>query len=125
MDKSIITILSIVFIVIVFGFLFMALRKIEKKNRIETVEEALLNWEDIKCPKCLTIMEQGYTFAGKGIIWTPKQAKLPGTFATTFQALENTFSLSITPAVNMAWRCDSCKMIVIDYSRMLKRKKKR
>ena len=124
MAETIIKIAYIVFAFITVAAVVIAVKKMEKKNKVVEINEALLDWEDIKCPKCQTIMEQGYAFAGKGIIWTAKWNKLPGTFTTTFTSLENTLSMSLSPRVNMAWHCDRCKMVILDHSRMLKRKKR-
>jgi hypothetical protein len=68
-------------------------------------------------------MEKGYSFAGRGITWVPKYAKKPGAFSTVGSVLENTYSLRVPPALNMAWYCKSCKILVFDNSKMLKIKK--
>ena len=96
------------------------LRKIEKKNNVLTVDEASLDWKNVRCIKCEQMMEKGYAFAGKGINWVPKNEKKPGIFSTVGSVLENTFSLRIPPAFNMAWYCKSCKVIVFDNSKMLR-----
>ena len=101
-------------------FLWYFLRKMERKNNVLTVAEASLDWKAVKCIKCNQLMENGYAYAGKGINWVPKDARKPGAFSTVGSVLENTFSLRIPPALNMAWYCKSCKVIEIDNSKMLR-----
>ena len=115
---------AILTITLVLLFIWILMRRILKKNKVVQVEKSSLNWKELKCPNCERIMEEGYAFAGKGIFWAAKSAKKPGAFSYIGQALENTLSISLRPALNMAWRCNSCKMILIDHSRMLKIKEK-
>ena len=115
---------AILTIILMLLFIWILMRRLLKKNKVVRVEESSLNWKEVKCPHCTTIMEHGYAFAGKGIFWVPKSAKKPGAFSNIGQALENTFSISFRPDLNMAWHCSSCKMIVIDHSRMLKMKER-
>jgi hypothetical protein len=121
MSENLFTI-AISVIVVAMGFLVLwhFLRKVERKNNVLTVTEASLDWNDVKCIKCNQIMNKGYSFAGKGINWMPKDAKKPGAFSTVGSVLENTFSLRIPPVLNMAWYCKSCKVIVVDNSKMLR-----
>jgi hypothetical protein len=93
---------------------------VEGKNCVITVDEASIDWKAVRCVKCDKGMEEGYAFAGKGINWVPKNARKPGVFSSVGSVLENTFSLRIPPAINMAWYCKSCKIIVLDNSKMLK-----
>ena len=115
---------AILTITLVLLFIWILMRRILKKNKVVQVEESSLNWKEVKCPHCATIMEEGYSFAGKGIFWAAKHAKKPGAFSHVGYALENTFGISFRPDLNMAWHCNSCKMILIDHSRMLKIKEK-
>jgi hypothetical protein len=123
MDITSRILIAIVVTIALIIFLWILFRKIESKNNMVTLDEASLNWKESKCPTCGKTMEGGYAFAGKGIIFSPKGKKLPGAFSTIGKALDNTFSMNITPAVNMAWHCSSCKVVVIDHAKMLKRKK--
>ena len=99
------------------------LRKEERKNNIVTTQEALLQWEDIKCIRCGKYTEQGYIFGGKGIIWTPRQNRKQNMFSSAGSLLENTFSMRMPTPLNMAWYCRNCKLIVIDNSKMIRFKK--
>ena len=94
------------------------LRKHERRNIVLTVDEASLNWKEIRCVNCDKKMEPGYSFAGRGITWVPKHTKKPGAFSTVGSVLENTYSFRVPPPLNMAWYCKSCKIVVFDNSKM-------
>jgi hypothetical protein len=119
-EKLFVIVISVIVVSIGFFVLWYFLRKVESKNYELTVDETSLDWNDVKCVKCNQIMKKGYAFAGKGINWMPKDAKKPGAFSTVGSVLENTFSLRIPPALNMAWYCKSCKVMVFDNSKMLR-----
>ena len=119
-DKTLILIVAVLVVVPGLFALWYLLGKIERKNYVVTVDETSLDWKDVRCVKCKQLMEEGYAFAGKGINWMPKHAKKPGAFSSVGAVLENTFSLRIPPAINMAWYCKSCKIVVFDNSRMLR-----
>ena len=72
------------------------------------------------CPDCGTAMEAGWVMLGKGAIWSSRAKGPPGTFAHIGSALPNTISLSLRPAANMAWRCTSCRLLLIDHSKLMK-----
>lgn len=120
MNETTFKIIAVLSVIAGLLLLLYFLRKIEKKNNVLTVDEASLDWKDVRCIKCEQMMEKGYAFAGKGINWVPKNEKKPGIFSTVSSVLENTFSLRIVPAINMAWYCKSCKILVFDNSKMLK-----
>ena len=120
MDTDVLKIIPIVVGVIVLFGLWYFLRKLERRNTVLTVDEATLEWQDVRCVKCNKAMKKGYSFAGKGITWVPRYAKKPGAFSSIGSVLENTLSLRIPPAINMAWYCQGCKIVVFDNSKMLK-----
>ncbi|WP_373509765.1 PF20097 family protein [Thiocapsa sp.] len=72
------------------------------------------------CPDCATAMEAGWVMLGKGAIWSSREKGPPGPFAHIGSALPNTISLSLRPAANMAWRCPSCRLLLIDHSKLVK-----
>ncbi len=113
-------VVAIFTIVLVLLIIWMLMKRILKKNTVVSVDEYSLSWKETRCPNCESRMEEGYAFPGKGIFWTHKRAKKPGAFSHVGLALENTFSVSFRPNLNMAWHCDTCKMILIDHSKMLK-----
>lgn len=105
-------------------YAYASLRKIAKKNK--NVEERADLWigKDYRCPECQTQMEQGYTLTGKGIIWAPRFGKKISAFAHTGQVLDNTMSLRMSPALNMAWRCTHCSYVLIDHSKLVIKEKR-
>ena len=119
-DEASIIIIAVLVVATGLLVLWYFLRKVERKNYVITVDEASIDWKDVRCVKCKIMMEEGYAFAGKGINWMPKNAKKPGVFSSVGSVLENTFSLRVPPAINMAWYCKSCKIIVLDNSKMLR-----
>ncbi|MCU0835722.1 MAG: hypothetical protein MUC77_15015 [Chromatiaceae bacterium] len=64
-------------------------------------------------------MDPGWVMLGKGAIWSKRSAGRPGTFSHIGNALENTISLSIPPAANMAWRCERCRLLLIDHGKLV------
>lgn len=72
------------------------------------------------CPDCGTAMEAGWVMLGKGAIWSSREKGPPGAFAHIGNALPNTISLSLRPAANMAWRCSSCRLLLIDHAKLVK-----
>ena len=96
MNESTFKIIAILIVILGLFLLLYFLRKIEKKNNVLTVNEASLDWKDVKCIKCEQIMEKGYAFAGKGINWVPKKGVSHCIVDTILQnAMTDTFS-SIT-----------------------------
>lgn len=101
--------------------LLAMVRFLARRNR--TVAEGPVLWEgrDYRCPTCGGTMEQGWVLLGKGAIWSPRGRGRPGTFSHIGSALENTISLSLRPAANMAWRCSACRMLLVDHSKLVGR----
>lgn len=120
MNDTVLTIIAILVVVIGLMVLLYFLLKLERKNNVKTINEAMIEWKEIKCVNCHRLMDKGYAFAGKGINWVPKGEKKPGAFSTVGSVLENTFSLRIPPAINRAWYCKRCRIVVFDNSEMLK-----
>ncbi len=114
------SVLAILLVVISILTIILLLRKLENKNKVINIDRSSMNWDAYKCPKCGSIMEQGFAFSPRGVVWTQNNDKTPGAFTTINRSLENTLSMRFSPAVNKAWKCKSCKMLVIDYSQMLK-----
>ena len=73
-----------------------------------------------RCPQCGAPMEEGWVMLGRGAIWSARRMGRPGTFAHIGVALENTVSLSLPPAANMAWRCPTCRLLLVDYDKLVK-----
>ena len=100
-------------------FLLWLVRLLQRRNRSVDEDPDLWDGRDYRCPACATPMEQGWVLLGKGAIWSPRAEGRPGTFAHIGNALENTISMTLRPASNMAWRCGSCRLLVLDHSKLV------
>lgn len=116
----IITTVVILITVILAIVLLAAVRKVNKGNSVIKLKESEVEWKELKCPKCQKVMDTGLSLAGRGIIWREKIEKKPGLFSNIGSVLENTISLNILPALNISWRCSSCKLVILDNSKMVK-----
>lgn len=101
-------------------FLWTLVRRIGRRSRL--VPETPDPWEGraFKCPACGAAMDGGYVLAGRGLIWSRRGQPRKWVFAHIGEALDNTLSLSISPAVNLAWRCVPCRMLLIDHDKMVR-----
>ena len=108
--------------VLIAGLILYALRRMSAKNLVVMEETGIWDNTQFNCPKCKSQLIPGYTMAGKGIIWTPKEGKKIGFFAHIGQALENTLNFGLPQAFNMSWRCEKCRLILVDHAKMIKRK---
>jgi len=116
----IITTVVILITVILVIVLLVAVRKINKGNSVIKLKESEMEWKELKCPKCQKLMDTGLSLAGRGIIWREKTEKKPGLFSNIGSVLENTISLNVLPTLNVSWRCSSCKLVILDNSKMVK-----
>ena len=102
-------------------FLWVVVRRVSRNNTVVADDPRLWLERECRCPGCDQPMAQGYVLAGKGLIWRPRGRQGPDTFAQIGQALPNTMSFGLPPALNMAWRCEDCQLITLDRSRMVRR----
>jgi hypothetical protein len=116
----IITTVVVLITVILAIVLLTTVRKINKANNIIKLKESEIEWKELRCPKCQKVMDAGLSLAGRGIIWREKTEKKPGLFSNIGSVLENTISLNVLPALNISWRCSSCKLVILDNSKMVK-----
>ncbi|MEJ2509757.1 MAG: PF20097 family protein [Gammaproteobacteria bacterium] len=100
------------------------LRRLARTTRVVQGRDAELDRPERRCPACGQTMAQGYVMAGRGLIWGERHRKTPGTFAHIGQSLANTISLTLPPALNMAWRCEPCALVLVDHSKMVKLKRR-
>lgn len=116
-DVLLVPLAAILLLVVLMAFLLyrLARRHVAVANRPE-----LWQGRDYRCPACGAAMAQGWVMLGKGAIYTPRGRGVPGTFAHIGQALENTISLALRPAANMAWHCPSCRLLLIDHAKLIK-----
>lgn len=96
-------------------------RRVNRKTLVVGEDPRFWLERELHCPGCGESMAEGYVMAGKGVIWRPRAEQGPGIFAHIGQALENTMSFGLPPALNMAWRCESCELIMLDLSKMVRR----
>jgi len=93
---------------------------IGRRNRTIADDPALWSGRDYPCPQCGAPMQQGWVLLGKGAIWSERAAGRPGAFSHLGQALPNTISMQLKPAANMAWRCDACRILTVDYDKLVR-----
>jgi hypothetical protein len=101
--------------------LLFIVRMIRRRNRSVPDDPLLWDGRDYRCPRCRTPMEQGWVLLGKGAIWSPRLKGKPGPFAHIGLALENTMSLALRPAANMAWHCKHCRLLLLDHDKLVGR----
>ena len=101
--------------------LFWLVRRVTARNRSVANDPALWRDRDYRCPDCGVAMQQGWVLLGKGAIWSPLGRGKPGTFSHIGSSLENTISLSVPPALNMAWHCPSCRILLLDHDKLVRR----
>jgi hypothetical protein len=100
--------------------LWAIVRHLQGKACEVSATSDLWSGRNYACPDCGTTMEAGWVMLGKGAIWSSRDKGPPGTFAHIGSALPNTISLSLRPAANMAWRCPSCRLLLIDHGKLVK-----
>lgn len=101
-------------------FLLWLVRTIQRRNRTVSDDPRLWEGSDYRCPKCGIDMEQGWVLLGKGAIWSSRRQGKAGTFSHIGSSLENTISMSLRPASNMAWRCHGCRLLLLDHDKLVK-----
>jgi hypothetical protein len=94
------------------------------RERARHVSAPVANDREEGCqyPRCGVEAREGYVLCGRGIIWADKSGKLFSLFTTIFRALENTISWCLWPAVNLAWHCGSCRIVIVDHSKLVTQK---
>jgi hypothetical protein len=92
---------------------------VARHHRSIPENQTLWQERNYTCVQCGIPMQQGWVLMGKGAIWSERTAGRPGSFALITAALPNTISLRFRPAANMAWRCTSCQLVLIDHSKLV------
>jgi hypothetical protein len=100
--------------------LLLLVRRIDRRNRTEPDTPALWTGRDYPCPHCGARMQQGWVLLGKGAIWSGRGQGRPGAFSHIGAALDNTISLSMRPGANMAWRCEDCRLLLLDHDKLVR-----
>jgi len=114
------TIVALIGILVVSVLTLWLLRRLARRHVAVANRSDLWRGRDYHCPACATPMVAGWVMLGKGAIWSPRSKGAPGTFAHIGQALENTISLSMRPAANMAWHCPHCRLLLVDHDKLVK-----
>lgn len=97
------------------AWLFYKIRSIT--TRIITISETvLIRKNNLLCPVCGKMMAAGFSASPRGVFFRNSVQKPFGTFIPIWQALKNTLNTGIVPKENVAWRCESCALILIDHS---------
>ncbi|GEM_PF-781961 len=114
--------LGVTSLAVVFFFVYKSYKK--NNSVLKEDEDVHGGMAHYNCPKCNQQMEKGYAVAGRGIIYQKEDSKPISPFSTILSVLDNTMSLSFQPAVNRAWHCNTCKYLILDHSKLIKRTKK-
>ena len=122
MSDSLLFLLALSITIAILAIVMLVLRKIDKNTFVE-IDHSKIEWEKLNCPKCNKVMANGLSVAGKGVVWREKSENLPGPFTAVGSVLPNTFNLTHSMATNISWHCNTCSLILIDHSKMLKVKK--
>lgn len=99
--------------------LLVIVRSIRRRNLETPASPDLWSGRGYQCPSCGAGMEPGWIMAGRGLIWSRRDAAMPGAFSTISSALPNTISVSLRPACNQSWRCPICSLVLVDHSRLV------
>lgn len=113
--KTLIPILLAILLIPLFIWIFYRVRKESKKLVIKTFRE--LESEgipDLKCPKCHVYMDVGFTVAGRGLMFRRRYEEFK--YIAADRLVTNTANLGFSMKENLSWRCDHCKLIMVDYS---------
>ena len=106
---------AIILLIVVFLFL----RKTIKKNLKTMSFDELRRFgiASYKCPRCNQEMKQGFRLSNQAIIWRSKDEKVK-TMAPE-RMLSNTMNFTVSTKENLAWHCESCKLILVDYNQLI------
>lgn len=100
--------------------LMLLLYRVGRRHHAVVEDAALWSGGAYQCPRCGQPMTQGWVLLGKGAIWSDRARGRPGLLAHIGDALPNTLSLHLPPAANMAWRCDGCRLLLIDHGKLVR-----
>jgi hypothetical protein len=113
------TILLVLVTTIILVILFIAIWRLNRRNTVITLDRSEIEWTQLECPMCHKKLTTGFALPGRGVIWSDKSEKKPGPFANIGSVLDNTISISFRPALNIAWRCKGCELVILDISKMI------
>ncbi|HBG98866.1 MAG TPA: hypothetical protein DDY29_09135 [Rhodobacteraceae bacterium] len=93
--------------------------RVMRRNRHLIAPDPTDAADPLPCPTCGAPMPAGAVLLGRGANWAPHGAARPGPLATVFGTLPNTLSLALPPALNRAWHCEGCRILVVDHSALV------
>jgi len=118
--KIIIPIILAVILISFFIWIFNLIRKESKKITVKTYQELkIAGTPELKCPKCNDYMDVGYTIASRGLLFRKQEEKFKP--VATDKLIPNTANLGFGMKENLAWKCNNCKLVLIDYSCQVKK----
>lgn len=105
--------------------LLFIMGRIRRQSR--TIDETPGLWagRDYRCPGCGSPMQAGWVMLGKGAIWSARDQGPPRPWSHLGQTLPNTLSLDLPPACNLAWRCPTCRLLLIDHDKLVRARRGR
>jgi hypothetical protein len=107
-------------LVLALGALLGLVVWVRRGHRALPYDPAMWQGRDWACPDCGAPMTQGWVMLGKGAIFSPRSQGRPGFFAHIGSALPNTISMHVPPAVNLAWHCDRCRLLLVDHDKLVR-----
>ena len=118
-SRLIISFVIVAFIIFLL-FILSEIRKITAGTKVIDYDRIKVDANmAYSCPKCNTEMEKGFIMAGRGMIWRNEREKPTSIFSTVFKCLDNTINFTMSTKENRAWRCQSCKYVLIDYNALV------
>ena len=104
--------------VVVLTLLFIRQRKLYATINSISIKDYKPHTDFYNCPECNNKMDSGFRIANQGIFWT---TELKGIYLKqlTSTPLTNTAAVYARNNGNKAWKCDKCKLILIDHNRLL------
>lgn len=119
MDLPATAFVPLILILLLAVALLWLLKRLGRRHVTVSNRPELWQGRDYRCPGCASPMNQGWVMLGKGAIYSARGKGAPGTFAHIGQALDNTISLALRPAANMAWHCPHCRLLLLDHSKLV------
>jgi len=104
--------------------LYLTLKKLYKLNREYKRYDEIDRYIAYTCPKCDTVMENGFVMAGKGICYRADETKPLSQFIGPKTLLKNTMNMTMSIKENVAWRCRDCNYILVDHSYLIGKRKR-
>lgn len=73
----------------------------------------------MRCPRCASDMESGYTLATRGITFRKQRDQVGWLDNAVWTALPNTMAMGFRLPMNPCLHCSACRLLMIDYSRQV------